>query len=97
MRRVAVLIWISHRRQWRRNRQILGIVGGPRRGLPPSNLARNDFAVDEARSVSIAERSAHFDNRSRMFLVMRSTVASPPRSPCAQSVLPQVNTVPPRV
>ena len=37
------------------------------------------------------------DNRSRMFLVMRSTCGSAPRNPCAQSVVPDVNTVPPRV
>ena len=37
------------------------------------------------------------DNRSRMLLVMRSTCGSAPRNPCTQSVVPDVNTVPPRV
>ena len=40
---------------------------------------------------------AHFPNRSRTLRVMRSTIGSRPRSPCDQSVEPQVNTVPPRV
>ena len=40
---------------------------------------------------------AHFPRRSRMLRVMRSTIGSRPRSPCDQSVEPQVNTVPPRV
>src|SRR5262249_12881575 len=44
-----------------------------------------------------SEHPLHFDNRSRTFLVMRSTTTSPPRRPWAQSVLPHVTTVPPRV
>lgn len=34
---------------------------------------------------------------SRTFFVIRSVTSSPPRRPCAQSVDPQVKTVPPRV
>ncbi len=41
--------------------------------------------------------AAHFERRSRTFRVIRSTIGSPPRSPCAQSVVPTVTTVPPRV
>ncbi len=44
-----------------------------------------------------SEALVYCESRSRMFLVIRSTITSPPRRPCAQSVLPQVKTVPPRV
>jgi ABC-type transport system involved in multi-copper enzyme maturation permease subunit len=42
-------------------------------------------------------RSAQRDSRSSTFRVIRSIVGSPPRSPCDQSVVPTVTTVPPRV
>lgn len=40
---------------------------------------------------------AYFDKRSNTFFVIRITAGSLPLRPCAQSVLPQVKTVPPSV
>lgn len=62
-----------------------------------SRLAPNDRVVIFVRRIQIFFGDHHFANRSITFLVIRSTTGSPPRSPCAQSVLPQVNTVPRRV
>lgn len=50
-----------------------------------------------APSCRASRRARHFPRRSRILRVMRSTVGSPPRSPCAQSVLAEVKTVPPCV
>lgn len=46
---------------------------------------------------TLAHSPLYFDNLSSTFCVMRITAASPPISPCAQSVVAAVKTVPPRV
>src|SRR3954447_5244905 len=61
---------------------------------------RQTVQVDIA-SGSIIGKSArggnHLESRSRTFRVIRSTTGSPPRRPWAQSVEPEVTTVPPLV
>src|SRR5262249_16898635 len=71
----------------------VGATGVERVGLP---RYRTHPRAALSRSLPYLD-DPHFAKRSSTLRVIRSTTLSPPRRPCAQSVVPAVTTVPPRV